>query len=102
LCERCHTDVGNSGCFSFESRDSPGSYIRHYNFAPVLASNDGSKQFHENATFCPQAGLSGQGTTSVRSWNHPTRHLQHYNDVVYVASHSSVDTFDAPRSYMTM
>lgn len=90
--------LGNGACFSFEARDAPGSYMRHYNFALVLAANDGSKQFREDATFCPQAGLNGQGS-SVRSWNYPTHYLRHYNNVAYVASNGGVHTFDAAATY---
>lgn len=86
--------LGNSACFSFESRDTAGSYIRHYNFELVLNANDGTKQFREDATFCPQAGLNGQGN-SVRSWSYPTRYFRHYENVTYIASNGGVHTFDA-------
>jgi hypothetical protein len=92
------TGLANSGCVSFESRDVSGSYMRHYNFALQIAANDGSKQFKEDATFCPQAGLNGQGN-SVRSWNYPTRFVRHYTNVGYVASQGGVHTFDATGSY---
>jgi hypothetical protein len=92
------TGLGNSGCFSFESVDTPGSYIRHYNFVLVLNANDGTKQFHEDATFCPLAGLNGQGN-SIRSWSYPTRYFRHYDDVLYAASNGGVDTFDATASF---
>lgn len=90
--------LGNSACFSFESVDTPGSYIRHYNFALLLNANDGTKQFHEDATFCPQSGLSGQGD-SIRSWSYPTRYFRHYSNVLYVASNGGVDTFDSTTSF---
>ncbi|KAH8585833.1 glycoside hydrolase family 54 protein [Bisporella sp. PMI_857] len=85
--------LANSACFSFESRDTAGSYIRHYNFELLLNANEGTKQFYEDATFCPQAGLNGQGN-SIRSWNYPTRYFRHYNNVAYVASNGGVHTFD--------
>jgi hypothetical protein len=92
------TGLGNSGCFSFESRDTPGSYIRHYDFALTVARNDGSKQFREDATFCPQAGLNGQGS-SIRAWGYPTRYFRHYDNVGYVASNGGVHTFDVAGSF---
>ncbi|RAK98776.1 alpha-L-arabinofuranosidase B [Aspergillus ibericus CBS 121593] len=92
------TGLGYSGCFSFESVDTPGSYIRHYNFALLLNANDGTKQFHEDATFCPQAALNGEGT-SLRSWSYPTRYFRHYDDVLYAASNGGVQTFDATASF---
>ncbi|KAK4144824.1 alpha-L-arabinofuranosidase B, catalytic-domain-containing protein [Dichotomopilus funicola] len=90
--------LGNSNCVSFESLDSPGSYIRHYDFVLQLNANDGSKAFAEDATFCPQTGLgqSSLGTTSsVRAWGYPTRFFRHYANVTYVASNGGVHEFDA-------
>ncbi|KAB8067386.1 alpha-L-arabinofuranosidase B, catalytic-domain-containing protein [Aspergillus leporis] len=92
------TGLGNSECFSFESNDTPGSYIRHYNFELLLNANDGTKQFHEDATFCAQAGLNGQGN-SVRSWSYPTRYFRHHNNVLYAASNGGVHKFDAAGSF---
>jgi len=90
--------AGNSDCFSFESKDTPGSYIRHYNFELQLVANDGSKQMHEDATFCALSGFNGQGA-SIRAWGYPTRYIRHYNNVGYVASNGGVKTFDAAASF---
>lgn len=92
------TGLGNSGCISFESSDTAGSFLRHYNFVLQLNSNDGTKQFAEDATFCPQSGISGQGN-SFRSWNYPTRYFRHYNNVLYAASNGGVQQFDATASF---
>lgn len=92
------TGLGNSACYSFESVDTPGSYIRHYNFELYLNANDGTKQFYEDATFCPQAALNGEGT-SLRSWSYPTRYFRHYDNVLYAASNGGVQTFDATASF---
>ena len=90
--------LGNSDCISFESRDTPGNFIRHSSFHLILSSDDGSKQMHEDATFCPQSGLNGQGT-SIRSWNYPTRYVRHYYEVGYVASNGGVQDFDNVYSF---
>lgn len=92
------TGLGNSACFSFESKATPGSYLRHYNFELQLQPNDGTKQFNEDATFCTQAGLNGQGI-SIQSWSYPTRYLRHYNDVTYVASNGGIHMFDTADSF---
>ncbi|KDR85714.1 hypothetical protein GALMADRAFT_234773 [Galerina marginata CBS 339.88] len=92
------TGLGNSACFSFESRDTPGSFIMHSNFELQLNANDGSKQFLEDATFCPQAGLNGQGS-SLRSWSFPTRYFRHDANGLYVASNGGVNQFDATASF---
>ncbi|KAJ5919536.1 hypothetical protein N7454_009371 [Penicillium verhagenii] len=91
--------LGNSACFSFESVDTPGSYIRHYNFVLLLNANDGTKQFHEDATFCPLEALEGAGTHTVRSWSYPTRFFRHYENSLYAASNGGVDVFDTPTTF---
>lgn len=92
------TGLGNSACFSFESVDTPGSYIRHYDFVLLLNASDGTKQFNEDATFCPQSGLNGEGD-SFRSWSYPTRYFRHYDNVLYAASNGGVDVFDSATSF---
>ncbi|KAI8628730.1 fungal alpha-L-arabinofuranosidase [Xylariaceae sp. FL1651] len=90
--------LGNSACLSFESNDTPGSYLRHYDFVLQVDANDGSKQFGEDATFCPEASLNGQGS-SIRAWNYPTRYIRHYDYVGYVASNGGENTFDLATSF---
>ncbi|KAI0389230.1 fungal alpha-L-arabinofuranosidase [Xylariaceae sp. FL0594] len=90
--------AGNSDCFSFESRDVPGSFLRHYDFVLQLSANDGSKQMHEDATFCAVPGFNGQGA-SIRAWGYPTRYVRHYNNVGYVASNGGVHAFDAASAF---
>ncbi|KAG6821304.1 Alpha-L-arabinofuranosidase [Arthromyces matolae] len=92
------TGLGNSGCFSFESVDTPGSYIRHSGFELLVNANDGSLLFSQDATFCPVTGLNGQGN-SLRSWSYPTRYFRHYNNVLYVASDGGVQDFDATSAF---
>ncbi|CAN8095413.1 unnamed protein product [Discula destructiva] len=92
------TGLGNSACFSLQSVDTPGSYIRHYNFELYVEANDGTKQFHEDATFCPQTGLNGQGD-SFRAWGYPARYIRHYANVGYAAANGGLHVFDAATSF---
>lgn len=92
------TGLGNSACYSFESVDTPGSYIRHSNYELYVDANDGSKLFSEDATFCPEAGLNGQGN-SFRSWSYPTRYWRHYNAIGYIASNGGPHDFDNPNLF---
>ena len=86
--------LANSSCRSFESLDTPGSYLRHSNFQLYLNANDGTSLFAEDATFCPQTGMNGQGNSFV-SYNYPTRDIRHYNNNVYIASNGGTHTFDS-------
>ncbi|MEW9530000.1 alpha-L-arabinofuranosidase B [Microbispora sp. NPDC049125] len=85
--------LASSSCVSFESRNYPGEYLRHYNYQLRRQAADGSAQFRADATFCPQAGRNGQGT-SFASYNYPTRFIRHYNNTVYIASNGGSNAFD--------
>lgn len=91
-----HTGLGNSGCLSFESVDTPGSFIRHSNYELMLDVNDGSILFAQDATFCPETALNGAGTNVIRSWSYPARYWRHYNALVYIAGNSGPHDFDNP------
>ncbi|KAK4501105.1 hypothetical protein PRZ48_006911 [Zasmidium cellare] len=92
------TGLGNSMCVSFESKDVPGSYIRHSSSRLRIDSDDGSKLMHEDATFCPEAGLNGQGNL-IRSWSYPTRSFRHINAACYIAANGGPNFFDTTNSY---
>ena len=93
-----HQGFADSSCLSFESVDTAGSYIRHNNFVLQLTADDGSKQFREDATFCPQAGLTGQGNT-IRAWGYPAKVFRHFNLNMYIASNGGVHDFDNKNSF---
>ncbi|MEV5715962.1 alpha-L-arabinofuranosidase B [Amycolatopsis mediterranei] len=90
--------LANPSCVSFESRNYPGDFLRHYNYQLLRQPMDGSAAFRADATFCPQAGKNGQGT-SFASFNYPDRFIRHYNNTVYIASNGGSDTFDATASW---
>lgn len=93
--------LGNSECYSFEAKDVSGSYLRHYNFQLQLNADDGTKQMHEDATFCLQSGLSGEAdSSSIRSWSFPARYFRHYDNVLYIGQDNGPrQPEDAPSSY---
>jgi hypothetical protein len=85
--------LANPNCVSFESVNKPGSYLRHMNFQFHLQPNDGSSLFAMDATFCPGAGNSGQGT-SFQSVNFPGRFIRNFNNVVFLASNGGSNPWD--------
>ncbi|MFI9848717.1 AbfB domain-containing protein, partial [Nonomuraea sp. NPDC051941] len=87
-----------SSCVSFESKNYPGSYLRHRNYQLYRNANDGSALFANDATFCPQPGMNGQGL-SWASFNFPNRLLRHYNNIVYIGSEGGSNTFDSATSW---
>ncbi|KAJ7635049.1 glycoside hydrolase family 54 protein [Roridomyces roridus] len=90
--------LGNSGCVSFEARDTPGSFIRHSGFQLLVNPNDGSALFATDATWCPQAGLNGEGNT-IRSWSFPSHNFRHFGGNLFAASDGGPSDFDATALY---
>jgi hypothetical protein len=90
--------LSNGSCVSFESANAPGQYLRHFNFQLHLNGNDGSPQFAQDATFCPQAGNNGQGL-SFPSANFPDRYIRHYAFTVYIASNGGPNAWDNPNHW---
>jgi hypothetical protein len=88
--------LANSSCISFESANDPGEYLRHYDFELYLNPDDGTWQFAQDATFCPQPGNSGQGY-SFQSVNYPYKYIRHYDYVVYIASDGGSHPWDNSR-----
>ncbi len=70
--------LANANCYTFQSVNPAGRYLRHYNNRLVLATSDGTATFRNDATFCGRAGLSGSGI-SFESYNYPGFYLRHYN-----------------------
>ncbi|MFL6145022.1 MAG: alpha-L-arabinofuranosidase B [Labedaea sp.] len=90
--------LANNACVSFESRNFPGDFLRHSNFQLFRQPMDGTALFRADATFCPQAGRSGQGT-SFASFNFPTRFLRHFNNTVFIAANGGPNAFDSATSW---
>ncbi|MFG2374417.1 alpha-L-arabinofuranosidase B [Streptomyces sp. NPDC048504] len=90
--------LADSSCYSFESRNYPGDFLRHYNYQLYRQPMVGTTQFRQDATFCASTGKSGTGT-SFASYNYPTRYLRHYNYNVYIASDGGSNAFDSATSW---
>jgi hypothetical protein len=85
--------LADSSCISFEARTFPGDYLRHYNFTAYREPYDGTTQFADDATFCPQKGNDGKGK-SFASVNYPTKFLRTYDYGVYVAGDGGPNPWD--------
>jgi hypothetical protein len=91
--------LASSACVSFESRDTPGSFIRHSGFQLFVNGNDGSRLFHDDATWCIRSALNGVGN-SIRSYSYPTHYFRDFNAVMFAASNGGPDPFDTPTSFI--
>jgi hypothetical protein len=77
--------LANASCYSFESVNFPGSFLRHQNSRVVRSANDGSALMRNDATWCARPGLSGTGV-SFESLNFPGRYMRHFNAQVWMAT----------------
>jgi hypothetical protein len=92
--------LADNSCYSFESVNFPGQYLRHANYRLQKASSDGTTTFQQDATFCAQPGLNGgSGNVSLESVDYPGYYWRHYAEAVYIATNGGGNTWDATGSY---
>ncbi|MEU4693483.1 AbfB domain-containing protein [Actinoplanes sp. NPDC023714] len=89
--------LADSSCYSFESVNVPGQYLRHAASRIRLAANDGSALFAGDATFCSRPGLGGAGVT-FESINFPGSYLRHYDAQAWIASGVTGTGRDRPQA----
>ncbi|MCT2589938.1 AbfB domain-containing protein [Streptomyces sp. N2-109] len=78
--------LADPSCYSLESRNYPGEYLRHQESRVQRAAPDGSLLFREDATWCAVPGLSGTADgVSFRSYNYPQKYLRHYDTELWLA-----------------
>jgi alpha-L-arabinofuranosidase len=92
------TGLADNSCYSFEARDFPGQYLRHYSYRIRKDANDGSALFAADATFCAQPGNSGSAI-SWQSANYPDRFLRHYNTEAWIAADGGPLAADATANW---
>ena len=81
--------LAESSCFSLESANFPGQYLRHANYRLQKSSSDGSVVFQQDATFCAQQPLNGgAGNVSLESFNYPGYYVRHRNEEVWIDPNS--------------
>jgi beta-glucanase (GH16 family) len=76
--------LADGNCYSLESLNVPGQYLRHASSRVRRDPNDGSDIFKRDATWCARPGLSGVGV-SLESLNFPGRYLRHYAAELWLA-----------------
>jgi Alpha-L-arabinofuranosidase B (ABFB) domain/F5/8 type C domain/Trehalase len=77
--------LDGTNCYSFESRNFAGYYLRHAGSRLRLDQNNPTDDLmHRDATFCAQTGLSGGGGVSLVSRNFPNSYIRHRNGEVWL------------------
>lgn len=90
------TGLANSNCYSLESRNYPGEYLRHQDFRVRRDANDGSALFKADATWCAVAGTGGVRLSSA---NLPGSYLRHIDSEVWLASPGGGHAWDNPATF---
>lgn len=88
--------LANSACYSFESRNYPGQYLRHREYRVYKESGSGAV-FQADATFCAVRGAGGGVRLSAS--NFPEQYLRHYNAELWLATPGGSHAWDNPASF---
>jgi hypothetical protein len=86
--------LADSTCYSFESRNFPGQYLRHRDFRVRKEAGSGAL-YEADATFCAQPGTGGVTLTS----SNIDGSVRHFAEAVYIASEGGSHAWDAPAGY---
>jgi hypothetical protein len=90
--------LADPSCYSFESRNFPGSFLRHSNFRIRRDASDGGALFQSDATFCAQPGRAAGGVT-LMSYNLPDHAIRHYAAEVWIAAEGGPNPYDSATGY---
>lgn len=85
--------LANGNCYSFESRNYHGEFLRHREFRVRRDANDNSALFKADATWCAVVGNGGVRFTSA---NLPGSYLRHIDSEVWLATPGGGRAFDSP------
>ncbi|WP_030454050.1 AbfB domain-containing protein [Herbidospora cretacea] len=77
--------LADTSCYSLESVNFPGRYLRHAASRVRMDANDGSALFAQDATWCARPGLQGGGVT-LESINYPGSYLRHFEAQAWSAN----------------
>ncbi|WND40541.1 AbfB domain-containing protein [Streptomyces sp. BB1-1-1] len=87
--------LADSRCYSFESRNFPGQYLRHREFRIYKEGGD-SALFRADATWC---AVQGEGGVRLSAYNFPDQCLRHYRAELWLATPGGAHEWDNPASF---
>ncbi|MCK2240694.1 MULTISPECIES: AbfB domain-containing protein [unclassified Crossiella] len=85
-------------CYSLESVNVPGRYLRHQEHRVKIDANDESDVFAKDATWCARKGRAGDGV-SLESFNMTGRFIRHIDGGIWLANNSGQHSFDNPHMF---
>ncbi|MEU1756140.1 AbfB domain-containing protein [Micromonospora matsumotoense] len=87
--------LADAACYSFESVNFPGQFLRHQESRVRNSPNDGSALLRADATWCARVGVSGGGV-SLESYNFRGRYLRHFNSEVWLSNGTGGEAWNTP------
>ncbi|CAL9636722.1 AbfB domain-containing protein [Streptomyces sp. enrichment culture] len=88
--------LADTSCYSFESRNYPGEYLRHRD-SRVYKEGGSGDLFRADATFCPVRGANGGVRLSAH--NFPGQYLRHYGAELWLAVPGGTRAWDSPAHF---
>jgi hypothetical protein len=88
--------LADSSCYSFESRNYPGDYLRHQAFRVRKDTANGTALFNADATWCTEPGSGGVRLTA---YGFPGQYLRHINAELWLATPGGNNTWDNPSNF---
>ncbi|EGX58501.1 putative hydrolase [Streptomyces zinciresistens K42] len=85
--------LAESSCYSFESRNYPGQYLRHRQSRVYKEAGSGDL-FRADATFCAVRGANGG--VRLSAYNYPEQYLRHYGGELWLAIPGGTRAWDKP------
>lgn len=87
--------LADNRCYSLESRNFPGQYLRHRDFRVYKEGGD-SALFKADATWC---AVRGDGGVRFSAYNFPDQYLRHYRSELWLATPGGAHTWDNPSTF---
>ncbi|MGW5097152.1 AbfB domain-containing protein [Streptomyces nodosus] len=87
--------LANKLCYSFESRNYPGEYLRHRDFR-VRREGGGDTVYREDATWCPVRTGSG---IRLSASDFPGKYLRHISSELWLAEAGGPHDWDNPATF---
>jgi YVTN family beta-propeller protein len=92
--------LADASCVSLESAAVPGKWLRHAGYRLQLSAYAATGVFLNDATFCPEPGVSGSGV-SLRSKNFPARVMHHRDGQIWIDTQASDTAFTTSASFLS-
>ncbi|NUW10704.1 glycoside hydrolase family 2, partial [Streptomyces sp. CAI-21] len=83
--------LGDENCYSLESRNYPGEYLRHRESRVRRDADDGTQLFKADATWCAVPGENGVRLSSL---NMSGSYLRHYDSEVWLSTPGGKQPYD--------